>query len=280
VSLVGQPPDPSAEQGGDSFSDKLTIQTPEQTLVEFHLAGIGSRFLACSIDTLILVLASIVLTLFALVVAAVAGSSISWGSTWVLAVMVFLLFALFYGYFAIFEAIWNGQTPGKRLMQLRVIQQSGRPISVFQAIARNLLRAVDQLPTPLYAVGCVTALLNRQNKRLGDFVAGTVVVRERSLEEVRPDWGTAPVQPQAQSAPSFNLRLLGDAEFQLIEAFVQRRSYLEASIRQRMAYEIVQKIAGKLGLTPQELAAASTGGRETFLEVLLQQYRSTGHLHS
>ncbi len=282
MSLVGQPPEPSAEQGGDSFSDKLTIQTPEQTLVEFHLAGIGSRFLACSIDTLILVLASIVLSLFALIGAAVAGSSISWGSTWVLAITVFLLFALFYGYFAIFEAVWNGQTPGKRLMQLRVIQQSGRPINVFQAIARNLLRAVDQLPTPLYAVGCVTVLLNRQNKRLGDFVAGTVVVREKSLEEMRPEWGAAPVQPQAQAqaAPSYNLRLLGDAEFQLIEAFVQRRSYLEASIRQRMAYEIVEKIAGKLGLSPQELAAASTGGRETFLEVLLQQYRSTGHLHS
>lgn len=273
MAFVEEPPDQPAGQGGDAFADKLTIQTPEQTLLEFHLAGIGSRFLACVIDTLIQALATFVLIVITVVAVAGAGATVSWGSPWVTAVAVILWFALYNGYFAFFEAVWNGQTPGKRLMQLRVIQQSGRPISVFQAIARNLLRTVDELPF-LYGIGCLTVMLNRQNKRLGDFVAGTVVVREKSLEEVRPDWGTAP----AESSTKYNLRLLGDGEFQLIEAFLQRRSFLDANVRQRMAWEIVGTVGGKLALSSEELDAACAGGRERFLEELLQQYRATGHL--
>jgi uncharacterized RDD family membrane protein YckC len=275
VAFVGQPPDPPAGQGGDTFADKLTIQTPEQTLVDFHLAGIGSRFLACFIDTMIQVLAMIVIVVITLIGAAGAGTTVPWGAPWVTAVGVFLWFALYNGYFAFFEAVWNGQTPGKRLMQLRVIQQSGRPISVFQAIARNLLRAVDELPV-LYGIGCLTVLLNRQNKRLGDFVAGTVVVREKSLEEVHADWGNV----SAESGKKYNLRLLGDNEFQLIEAFLQRRSFLDASVRQKMAWQIAGKVGDKLTLSSEEMAAACAGGRERFLEELLQQYRATGHLHS
>jgi uncharacterized RDD family membrane protein YckC len=275
VAFVEQPPDQPAGQGGDSFADKLTIQTPEQTLLEFHLAGIGSRFLACFIDTLIQTLAFIVLIGVALLSFAAAGAVVPWGSNWVAGAAIFLGFTLYNGYFGFFEAVWNGQTPGKRLMELRVIQQSGRPISVFQAIARNLLRTVDELPF-LYGVGCLTVLLNRQNKRLGDFVAGTVVVREKSLEEMRPDWGSPPAEWSAR----YNLRLLGDHEFQVIETFLQRRSFLDAAVRQKMAWDIVEKVGGKLALSPQELDQACAAGRERFLEELLQQYRATGHLHS
>ncbi len=275
MASVEEPPNRPEGMGGDAFADKLTIQIPEQTLLEFHLAGIGTRFLACFIDTLILTLAAILFVLLTLLSVAAVGLMIPWGVPWVTAAAVFLWFALYNGYFAFFEAVWNGQTPGKRLMQLRVIQQSGRPVSVFQAIARNLLRVVDQLPF-LYGIGCLTVLFNRQNKRLGDFVAGTVVVREKSLAEIRPDWGNAP----AESSARFNLRLLGDNEFQLIEAFLQRRSFLDAAVRQKIAWEIGEKVGRKLTMSPEELAAACVAGRERFLEELLQQYRATGHFHS
>ena len=98
-----------------------------------------------------------------------------------------VLFALYYGYFAAFEILWNGQTPGKRAAGIRVIKESGRPLSAAETIGRNLLRIVDQLPG-FYAIGIVTSLLNAQNKRFGDFVAGSIVVRESSLSAMRPSW--------------------------------------------------------------------------------------------
>ena len=103
---------------------------------------------------------------------------------------IFVLFAIYWGYFAAFEVLWKGQTPGKRFAGIRVIKESGRPINAVEAIGRNLMRAVDVLPG-IYGVGVVCMMCNRQSRRLGDFVAGTVVVHEKRDEEVRPAWSTA-----------------------------------------------------------------------------------------
>ncbi len=154
------------------------------------LAGIGSRFLAVALDTLIQALAGLLLLILAAVLAAGIGEFLPSGSIWTTAVVILVAFCLYFGYFAIFEVVWNGQTPGKRLTRLRVIDESGRPVSVYQVIARNLLRIVDQLPS-FYAVAIVSVMLSRQNKRLGDHLAGTVVVHEKPFEEVQPEWGSA-----------------------------------------------------------------------------------------
>src|SRR6202453_4051205 len=97
---------------------------------------------------------------------------------WFEAAIIFINFCLIWGYFALFEAYWHGQTPGKRAMKLRVIKDSGRQITLFEALARNLLRVVDYLPS-LYLVGVITMLCNKRNQRLGDLAAGTIVVHER-----------------------------------------------------------------------------------------------------
>jgi uncharacterized RDD family membrane protein YckC len=126
--------------------DKLTIDTPEQTALEFPLAGVGSRFVAMLTDTAIQIVVGFVL-FFALTLSIPALSRVaSIASQWVIASMIVGFFVIYYGYFAIFEALWNGQTPGKRYTQLRVMKDDGRPISPYEAIARNLLRIVDQLP--------------------------------------------------------------------------------------------------------------------------------------
>lgn len=267
-----KPPNQPDELGADRFADKLTIQTPEQTLLDFPLAGIGSRFLAIALDTLIQSLAVIVLIVVAAFVVGTRALTNRTGGVWISAVAILVVFVIYSGYFAFFEAIWNGQTPGKRLLKLRVIQESGRPINPYQAVARNLMRLIDSLPV-LYGIGCLTVLLNRQNKRLGDFVAGTVVVHEKSLVAMRPEWGVAPAQP----AGPYDLRLLGDGEFQLIETFLQRRSVLDLAVRNRMAREIAGRVANKLSLT-----GARDGQRppddEQFLEDVLHQYRGTGGL--
>jgi uncharacterized RDD family membrane protein YckC len=172
----------SSDPSSGAWSDKLTIETPEQTVFDFPLAGVGSRCLAVLIDSIIQILGFILL-----------GLLVAWSkvldrfefinvSVWFEAIAIFVAFSIYYGYFAIFESIWNGQTPGKRWTHLRVIHESGRPIAVPQAILRNLVRFVDQLPG-IYAVGLTTALISRQNRRVGDIVAGTVVVHERPLEK-------------------------------------------------------------------------------------------------
>ncbi len=158
--------------------DQLSIETPEQVALEFPLAGVGSRFLAVSIDTLLQFLIGLV------ILAAVSGTwsllGRSGSGPWFLAVIVITVFLLFYGYFMGFEAFWHGQTPGKRLIGLRVLSVTGRPARIDEAILRNLLRIVDQLPG-IYAIGIVTMLVSSRNQRLGDLAAGTVVVHEKAL---------------------------------------------------------------------------------------------------
>ena len=108
------------------------------------------------------------------------------GEKWLIAAIVLVVFLLRWGYYTVFEAFWNGQTPGKKLCKLRVIRDSGRQITFFESLTRNLIRVVDSLPG-FYAIGIVTMLCNRRSKRLGDFAAGTLVVHERAPEP--PLWG-------------------------------------------------------------------------------------------
>jgi uncharacterized RDD family membrane protein YckC len=101
-----------------------------------------------------------------------------------------VFFFLYFGYFALFEIIWNGQTPGKRKAGIRVIKDSGRPLTPAESIARNLMRIADWLPV-FYAVGMLFTILTKENKRLGDLIAGSLVVRESSFTDLKPAWQTS-----------------------------------------------------------------------------------------
>jgi len=245
--------------------DKLTIDTPEQTALEFPLAGIGSRFLALAVDTLIQFIAFMAL-LIGFSALSSALDFVPGASTWAMAAFILFAFLLTFGYFAFFEALWNGQTPGKRYTRLRVIKDSGRPITVHEAIARNLLRIVDQLPG-IYAVGIVTMLISRQNKRLGDYVAGTVVVHEKPLEEVKPVWAVA----EKPVAVVYQAARLSAEEFELIETFLQRRAFLSEDVRRDMARQIADRMAKKLDVRVEQRPSS-----ESFLEALAQERRALG----
>src|SRR5262249_27665779 len=108
-------------------------------------------------------------------------------SLWVVAGMIFSSFLIFFGYFIFFETIWSGQTPGKRWLKLRVIQEDGRPINFFAALTRNLIRFADMFILPFYSVGIVSVFASERAKRLGDYVANTVVVKERAAEAPKFD---------------------------------------------------------------------------------------------
>src|SRR4051812_44237210 len=122
----------------------LVIETPERVPLHFALASIGNRFLACAIDhtiqTLTLLLIFIGFTLLANYSSL--GDEVSNAPKWVKAVLIIILFLIFSGYFAFFEWIWNGQTPGKRWLKLRVIREDGRPVTFWEAAVRNLLRSL------------------------------------------------------------------------------------------------------------------------------------------
>jgi uncharacterized RDD family membrane protein YckC len=249
--------------------DQHTIETPEQMSLHLTLAGIGSRFLAMAVDTLIQAAAGIALLVvlgFLGVAGAFAGLRES--SLWVLAALVFGAFLLLFGYFAAFELAWNGQTPGKRVIGIRVVKDSGRPLTPAETIGRNLLRIVDQLPA-LYALGVLVALLNAQNKRLGDFIAGSIVIREGTLGELKPIWQSASTTPPPLGVSGSSA--LSVEDLILIDTFLNRRSMLTPDVRSRMAAEILERLKPRLSVSDDGQSSV-----ESILEFLVYQRRAEG----
>lgn len=248
-------------------SEKLTIETPEQIALEFPLAGVGSRFLAVALDTLIqtalgVAVALLWLAVLATVVASFGGDA----GIWTLALAVLLGFSVLYGYFATFEILWQGQTPGKRMIGIRVIGADGRPITAYQALLRNLLRLVDQVPG-LYGIGIVSVLLTARNQRLGDLAAGTVVIHEQqSISPVSPL--LVPVPDVARATGALQAGRLTDQEIALIERFLQRRGDLDVDTRERTGREIAARVRHRLGLTAGEQD-------EALLERVTAEYRAS-----
>jgi uncharacterized RDD family membrane protein YckC len=257
----------------NSSADNLTIETPEQTSLDFPLAGVGSRFIAMVADTAIQLLAAFIIFLIFLL-ADLTLPAIHWFSAlsaqWTTALLILAIFVLNSAYFAFFEAIWNGQTPGKRFFQIRVIKDDGRPISAFDSIARNLLRIADELPVPpLYIAGVISILVSKQNRRLGDYVAGTVVIHEKTIQEARP---FLEIKSQA-GEPAYDTARITLDELHVIETFLNRRDSFEPALRTAMAAKISKRIGAKLGV--EVLGWPRT---EKFLEAVYEQYRSTGRL--
>ncbi|HJW98528.1 MAG TPA: RDD family protein [Terriglobales bacterium] len=244
--------------------DKLIIDTPEQVQLEFALAGIGSRFMALFVDTLIQFIALMLLFILVVFLGAGAGLSPEMGK-WAVALYIFAFFLLYWGYFAIFEALWKGQTPGKRQAGIRVIRDSGREITAKAAIGRNLLRAVDMLPG-VYAVGILCVFLSAQNKRLGDYVSGTVVVHDRAPEESQPFWNT-----REDAEVSFvGIENITPEEIQMIETFLLRRLDLPPAIRQQSANRIADHVSSKLQVPEDQKRDL-----ENFLELVVRQFRKS-----
>jgi uncharacterized RDD family membrane protein YckC len=263
---------PDGSAADDSFSDKLTIDTPEQTALDFAVAGIGSRFLAVALDTLIQMLVGIVVGIAGSIALGAIAIGSPRASLWGFAVLVLFYFLLYFGYFAFFEIIWNGQTPGKRKIGIRVMKDSGRPLTPSESIGRNLMRIVDWLPA-FYAVGMVSAIFTKENKRLGDLVVGSLVVRESSLSDLKPAWQAAPA-PSGPVLPPMGADRLTPEECTLIDSYLNRRYNLEPYVQFRMADEILSRLRSKLTLPAD--SAISGLSADKILEALAYERRSAG----
>jgi uncharacterized RDD family membrane protein YckC len=271
--------------------ETLIIETPERVELAFALASIGNRFLAVLVDHFIQYLTIFIIVYLFMTISG-AGDSIEQGggamtilqemSKWTIAIMIIILFLLFTGYFVFFEWIWNGQTPGKRWMKLRVIREDGRPITFWESLARNLLRLFDSFPglvVPIYSVGLITIFLSNRDQRIGDFFAGTVVVRER-LDEAptfadtfsNPTADAAFRRVQKQTPFTGDLKGLTDPEIEVVETFLRRRWDLTERQRIWMAWRVALPIMYKI--KPSYDLQNFT--YEGFLEELIHRYHAKG----
>ncbi len=267
------------------MSREIILVTPEHVELKFEVAGVGSRFVAMLLDTLWQVLAT---TLLVVVVVVIPGAAALFDdlSSWVIAALVLLLFSLWTGYFLFFETRWNGQTPGKRSAGIRVIRDTGHPLDFRSALLRNVLRAVDSLPG-MYAIGFVSVFFSPQYRRLGDYVAGTLVVKTQRKPERRPAKATPAVPESAPESPLMSgvpaqaaapaelrqcllppeatphLQSIKAEEYRAIRHFLQRRPDLEPQVARSLARRLADPLAIRLQIDP-----ASIGDPVAFLEAV------------
>lgn len=269
--------------------DQLTIDTPEQVAIRFPLAGLGSRFFAILTDSAVQGVAYAVLVLIFVLIATsapktAAGAFTHTGEKWLVAGLILFHFLMYWGYFTLFETFWNGQTPGKKLLKIRVIQQSGRQITFFEAMTRNLLRVVDALPG-FYLIGVIAMLSNRQHQRLGDLAAGTLVIHERpsdaplgfgSRSITAAAFEPQPPEPFLHQAdevtlPADAVARLTAEDLALIDRFFSRILDMELDTRAHIAERLAAQMSQKMNL-PLTLETKP----ERFLESIARQMRAQG----
>lgn len=207
----------------------LNIDTPENVVFGYEVVGIGSRFLAALVDTTIIGLLLMATNAILILVVVGGFDELSSASSFLLAVLSLISFAFFWGYYIFFEMTWNGSSPGKRQVGIRVIRADGTPITLAESVIRNLVRLIDFLPGA-YGLGLVTMFIDSKARRLGDLAANTLVVREQtavSLESLANSTTTNPVVSRApgaaeQVAAKWPVDKLTEADIQLAEALLQR----------------------------------------------------------
>lgn len=227
----------------DQFDTSIKIITPENIAFQYRVAGPFRRLPAYLIDLLI---RAFVVSAGSFALAIVLGIT-GLGGTWWFGGSLALLFAVTWFYGGLFETWWNGQTPGKRLMQIRVLSVDGQPINAVQAVLRNLLRAIDMWP--FYLLGLLTAMMNNRFQRLGDLACGTmVVVEERQWLHDVIRTGDPEVKRIAELIPpNFQAsRTMARA----LAAYLQRRGTFSWGRRLEIARHLGEPLRKKFDLPP------------------------------
>lgn len=251
------------------MNDLYTIDTPENVEFAYDIAGIGSRFLAAIIDTMVIIILLFILIFDFLLMTETFFDLGSGTSDIISALFLLAGFAFLWGYYITFEMFWNGQSPGKRALGLRVVREGGRPITFASSAIRNIIRLIDFLPS-FYGIGVIAMFIDRRARRLGDLAAGTLVVKERQNVTLDSLLTSSPIATQptneGQQLTLPNIELLTPQDYQLIQEFLQRRSELSRDARLRLSVQLGNGIQSRLGLP--------TGGdSERFLQYVVAQYQ-------
>jgi uncharacterized RDD family membrane protein YckC len=249
--------------------DEVRIETPEQIELALEPAGLGSRFVACVVDTLTWAGILFVLILVGAIILASVGGLPAGG--WIMGVLGALLGLLVYGfiltYDIVFELRWTGQTPGKRVAGIRVMRQGGGPIDFRSSCIRNLLRPVDWLPA-FYLLGALVAAVSRRRQRLGDLAAGTLVIRERIV--AMPEDLAKMIEDFASDEFTFGPEHVAACEpgdRHVLRSYFARYGDMDPRARDKLARRLARMFCSKTGYQPpQPLTTARTS--ETFLASL------------
>lgn len=291
---------------------EILVATPENIEIEYELAGAGSRFVANMFDALMQLLLFLGLLIVGYVVDMLLGLS---HAAWARATLDFLenilqallsiaVFVVLWGYFIWFEWRWNGQTPGKRQQGLRVVRDGGYPVNAYAVLTRNLLRVVDGIP--IMTLGLVGAglserqyagygaigglqivatlgfvLLSARNQRLGDFVAGTMVVKQRAprvptLEALAPPPRVLPEHLAAFALADIGRRVyeMTVPEYRAVRHAIDRRWQMPIEIQQQAAARLAVPLMERLGIHPPEgVVTINYADLLEYLAVAFEQYR-------
>lgn len=256
---------PSEDGASRVLTDATYLETPENVRLAFRIAGPGARLGAYLLDVAIrtMVLYAIVLA-FSIVLMPFASSGLPVGAYFVVA------FLLEWGYGCLFETLWNGQTPGKRAFRLRVIKTGGYAIGFYDAMLRNLLRAADFAPA-FYAAGFIAAASSPRMQRIGDMVAGTMVVRERRDRLTGALEGLRDFPPLPLESFRFGYRL-SERTLETIERLFQRRLELATARVDEIAAILAEPLTKRL-VTFEDRKLSRDAPAE-FLFRVLRTYRS------
>jgi uncharacterized RDD family membrane protein YckC len=224
------------------LSNRAYVETPESVRLAFRLAGPGTRAGAYAVDLGIRTAALYaIITVFSIVLFPLAETGVPTGVYFVVA------FVLEWGYGCLFETFWNGQTPGKRAFHLRVINVEGYPIGFYEAMLRNLLRAADFVPV-FYGVGFLVASTSERMQRIGDIVAGTMVIRERRGQLRRDPEGLQEYEPLPPSAFHHRYRP-SEKTLDVVESLFRRRNELSAARVDEIAHVLSEPLGRRLSTT-------------------------------
>jgi len=253
--------------------DQIQIKTPEFVSLQFRLAGLGSRAAAMIIDQVILTLANTGLILLLIFTT----NSDIWEVMeygWMVAVWLIALFAVNWGYFFVSEYFFNGKTIGKNMIGIRVIQENGHSITVLSAIIRNLLRAIDALPTG-YFLGIILVFLHSKHKRLGDMAAGTIVVYEPKAKRhkktsLEKEIEHRNLNKESISIDDLAMNSLGSKEYNLLKTYSYKLLELRDHPRNQLTRDMAAILFPKVGL---EIGTKTNDELENILLVLYLKMR-------
>ncbi|MBD2139434.1 RDD family protein [Anabaena sp. FACHB-1237] len=256
--------------------NRIKFSTPESVELEFTLAGIGSRAWALSIDYTILFLTLGIYTFVWLLISSqlidtllgIFGSDI-W--LWLLAIFMLTSFTMYAGYFVFLETIWQGQTPGKKFAKICVIRDDGRPVGLQQSALRALLRPVDEL----LFIGAFLIMFNNQEKRLGDLVAGTIVIQAETVEKsaVVNISQEAKLHYQKLQEVADLSPLLPD-DFGIIREYLLRRNGMSKKAKAMLSVKLGKQVMSIINLEqlPADVSA------DVFLEAIYLAYQKPEYI--
>jgi uncharacterized RDD family membrane protein YckC len=222
------------------LDDRVTLSTPEGVALELVLAGLGSRFLARLLDSVIQ---------FGVIFALAIGIGISGDSTpgFMRAIVIVLVFLVIFAYDVAFEVLNQGRTIGKQAAGIRVVGLRGEPIRFLASAIRNIARILDFLPV-FYLIGTISIVATERDQRVGDLAAGTLVMRDRFPGMSRVP---APITVAPAAVAMWDVSAIGPGEIQAVRKFLDRRLELTGPARNYFAYDLATRLAPRVvGIPP------------------------------